>query len=199
MADFKIALAITANLEGGYSNHPNDRGGETWKGIARKKHPNWNGWPVVDQLRSSSSFPKNLDNNAQLKGFVAAFYKKQFWDALRLDDIVDAKIAGKLFDMAVNIGVSTAAKFLQKALNLLNDRQRLYKDLAIDGQVGPVTVGAVNNHPRPDNLYKALNVLQGGHYLEIGEHAESQEAFMNGWFSNRIASLFTRRDSNNLA
>lgn len=29
--------------EGGYSNDPIDLGGETYKGIARNAHPNWQG------------------------------------------------------------------------------------------------------------------------------------------------------------
>jgi lysozyme family protein len=39
MTDFNQAFKITMNNEGGFSDNVNDRGGETWRGIAR------NFWP----------------------------------------------------------------------------------------------------------------------------------------------------------
>ena len=39
MADFSTAHAPVAVWEGGYGNHPADRGGETLCGIARGCHP----------------------------------------------------------------------------------------------------------------------------------------------------------------
>lgn len=199
MADFKVAYAVIARIEGGYVNHPNDRGGETWAGIARKMHPKWEGWAIIDSLKARKDFPSCLEGNTRLKVLKEGFYKSGFWDTLRLDDVVDANIAKKLFDISVNCGYKTAAKFLQKSLNLLNNRQRLYPDVEVDGQVGKFTLSALNNHPRPDNVFKALNVLQGSLYLQLGESDESQEAFMNGWFANRVAAVFNPDAHSDLA
>lgn len=44
MADFNEAFAATSMDEGGYANHCNDNGGETYAGISRKFWPGRNGW-----------------------------------------------------------------------------------------------------------------------------------------------------------
>lgn len=199
MADFKLAYSIILRIEGGYVNHPNDRGGETWCGIARKSHPQWAGWTIVDALKKSPGFPGILDADTRLKVLKEGFYKTNFWDKLRLDDVVDGNIAKKLLDIAVNCGVPTASKFLQRVLNVFNNRGKLYPDLKVDGVIGKVTIGALNNHPRPDNIYKALNVLQGSLYIQLGESDESQETFMNGWFGQRIAAISDRTFGNDMA
>jgi lysozyme family protein len=64
---------IVMKYEGGYVNHPNDLGGETYKGIARNAHPNWEGWKFIDQKRP---VPEDL---------VRRFYYEQFWKPLRCD------------------------------------------------------------------------------------------------------------------
>ena len=38
--------------EGYYANVSGDRGGETYMGVARNLHPNWEGWPVIDLYKS---------------------------------------------------------------------------------------------------------------------------------------------------
>jgi len=48
MADFNQALQMVLQNEGGYVNDPNDPGGETYKGIARKMNSNWIGWQLID-------------------------------------------------------------------------------------------------------------------------------------------------------
>ncbi|MFM7564688.1 MAG: glycosyl hydrolase 108 family protein, partial [Planctomycetota bacterium] len=39
MADFAIAFDETMINEGGYVDDPDDRGGETYRGVARRFHP----------------------------------------------------------------------------------------------------------------------------------------------------------------
>jgi lysozyme family protein len=51
MADFEIAYGETELREGGYVNDPVDRGGETHRGVARKFHPDWSGWKIIDQIK----------------------------------------------------------------------------------------------------------------------------------------------------
>lgn len=182
MADFKIAYKITMAHEGGYANNPNDSGGETWKGIARKKHPNWPGWTLVDRAKQGD-FPTNLTSVPNLQNLVESFYKIQFWDFLKLDQINNQRIANELFDTSVNMGQGVAGLFIQRALNVSNRNGKDYPDLQVDGNVGSVTVNAVNNHPRPDQLLKLLNTLQGAKYIGICEANPSQEIFMTSWLS----------------
>ena len=50
MADFNKAYKATMGHEGGYVDDPADKGGETYKGIARRYNPGWGGWKQIDPL-----------------------------------------------------------------------------------------------------------------------------------------------------
>ena len=182
MADFKAAYKITMAHEGGYANNPADTGGETWKGIARKKHPDWPGWPLVDKAKHGD-FPANLHSVLGLQDMVESFYKVKFWDYLKLDQVNSQKIANELFDTSVNMGQGIAALFLQRSLNVSNRNGKDYAELQVDGNVGSVTINTLNNHPRPEQVYKLLNTLQGARYISICEANPSQEIFLNSWLS----------------
>ena len=56
MAEFSTAHAPVAVWEGGYGNHPADRGGETLCGIARGCHPDLALWKLVDAEKDHPSF-----------------------------------------------------------------------------------------------------------------------------------------------
>lgn len=118
MAQFNPAFQITMGNEGGYANNPNDRGGETYKGVAKNFWPNWSGWPIVDGIIATKppSINQALNNNAQLQTLVLSFYKANFWDTESLDNINDQQVANQLFDTAVNMGTGIASKFLQQGV-----------------------------------------------------------------------------------
>ena len=187
MANFSEAHKIVMRHEGGYANNPYDRGGETYKGIARKIHPTWPGWVIVDQVTSKTPLIYHINDalNADMgiQELVLRFYKDQFWDAVMLDSINNQAIATELYDTAVNMGTGTASLFLQRTLNVLNRNGQDYADLKLDGRVGPKTVDTTNRHPRPNDLLKVLNILQGYKYVSICEANPSQEIFMRGWLS----------------
>jgi lysozyme family protein len=91
-----------------------------------------------------------------------------------------------MFDTGVNMGVTRAAKFLQRALNYLNKNSILYDDLVDDGKIGKLTLGALDiimNMGDEKVLYKILNILQANHYLEYMTKSPNQEKFARGWFS----------------
>jgi lysozyme family protein len=181
MALFKPAYDITRKVEGEYANDPTDRGGETYKGIARKKNPQWEGWKIVDSLRNKAGFPKILDANQPLVNLVLDFYKKEYWNVHKLDSVNNQLIANELFDTSVNMGIGTAGIFLQRVLNVSNVGGNYYPDLKIDGNIGAVTIAALNKHPRPVNVLKGLNCLQGAKYIEICEANPAQEKYYHGW------------------
>lgn len=181
MAEFKIAYNITREHEGGYSNHSNDTGGETYKGIARNPNPTWQGWAIIYDLRRASGFPANLNSNSGLQALVHSFYKAEYWDAMNLDMVKNQSIANELFDTGVNMGIGRAGIFLQRVLNVANKGQSLYPNLKLDGNIGKVTIGALNSHPDPSVILKGLNALQGAQYITICENNPSQEVFFNGW------------------
>lgn len=185
MADFKTALKDTLGIEGGVSNNPKDRGGFTYKGISRKNWPRWAGWVLVDELMNSGSLihPQVVD---KLDRMVDDFYLVNFWDRISLSSITNQKIANELFDTSVNVGTKTAATFLQRALNLLNQEGKLYEDITIDGIIGIKTLQLTNLHPYPDALLKLLNGLQLSYYVVICEKDATQETFLRGWLKRTI-------------
>lgn len=107
---FEKAVNLILKHEGGYVNHPDDPGGETNFGIAKRSYPD------VDIAKLS-------ENDAK------AIYKEDFWDRVKGDDL-PAPIALMVFDTAVNMGISRGAKFLQDVVDAK----------PVDGIIGSGTV-----------------------------------------------------------
>lgn len=122
MANFNPALKRVLKYEGGYVNDPDDAGGETYRGIARRFHPNSVMWKEIDKIKKSTTTAKNIaiivNNNQIVQNEVAKIYKKDYWDALHLDEVKSEKIAYELFDTAVNMGVSKAIKLAQRTIGV---------------------------------------------------------------------------------
>ena len=118
MADFLTAYKKTSVNEGGYSNDPADKGGETWKGIARKKHPFWVGWQIIDSQKSKPDFPKCLYKIPELEDKVQTMYKYTFWTEIKGAHINEQAIADSLYDSTVNMGPGAAIKLAQRALGI---------------------------------------------------------------------------------
>lgn len=188
MSDFITAYKKTLSAEGGYANVSADRGGETYKGITRKFYGDWLGWPIIDKAKSSGAFPKNLKDSTLLEVLVEKFYRDEFWIKHRIALIESQAIAEELFDTAVNCGQKTAIMFLQEALNLCNQNQKLLRDISVDGNIGPNTARAVNTFPtdRLNVLFGVMNLLQGERYLNICRKDSTQEKFLHGWVAHRI-------------
>ena len=101
MHNFDKAFAAVVGLEGGYSNDPNDPGGETKYGISKRAYPNEN--------------IKNLTLDR-----AKALYKRDYWDEVKGDELPH-RLDIMVFDAAVNQGVVPAIKMLQKALGVAQD------------------------------------------------------------------------------
>lgn len=185
MAEFNDAYTITSAHEGGYVKDPVDRGGETYRGIARVHHPQWSGWKRIDAQRGKTGFPNSLDRDRALQNNVKTFYKRAYWDRFNGDELPDQLLANEMYDTAVNMGVRRAVRFLQSSLNLLNRDQRDYQDLIVDGWFGDKTLRALQtllkNDRSSDALVKMMNIQQGARYVEIMAGDSSQERFARGW------------------
>lgn len=196
MAVFDDVIKKTLHFEGGYINHKDDKGGETYKGIARNFHRKWQGWWVID-AKKGDNFPKNLESDTKLQQMVNDFYKKKFWISINADEIavLSPNIALELFDTGVNMGTRIAAKFLQEALNILNRNEKLYKNLAVDGRPGKLTLSALGKQlgtpGGEDYIIAIMNLLQGCRYITIIRRKESQETFIRGWLKRiKIEKLY---------
>lgn len=192
MAEFKLAHALTKVNEGGFSNNPNDRGGMTLNGIARKIFPLWKGWRTLDGIIQRVGLnPKAIDREVakspNLLADIEAFYKLNFWDVNNLSYIKSQDIANELFDTGVNMGTVTAAKMLQEAVNLCNKNQLSYPDISVDGKIFAVgqTINTVNI-AHPVAVLNTINMLQGERYLNIMRNNKSQETFWGGWLKRVI-------------
>ena len=184
MADFNKAYKLISKYEGGYVNHPNDKGGETYRGIARNLFPQWAGWKIIDKHKKNDNFKNNLYGDTYLNSLVEVFYRKQFWDKLQGDQIDSQLIANELMDIAVNMGMNRATYFLQRALNVSNKKGRLWEDIAVDGVLGNNTINTTNSATErgySQLIYKLLNVMQGHRYIVLAERNKSQEVFIHGW------------------
>ena len=166
--------------EGGYVDHPADRGGATNWGIttAVARADGWHG-PMRDLPRARA----------------AAIYERIYWRAPGFDRIATRApvLAAELFDTGVNMGTAVATGFLQRALNALNRGQSDYPDLVADGAIGAATLGALDaflarRGPAGEAvLVKAVDALQGERYLSLAERRPANEAFLYGWLAGRIA------------
>ncbi|MGB5450951.1 MAG: glycosyl hydrolase 108 family protein [Sedimenticolaceae bacterium] len=185
MAEFSDAFELTSAHEGGYVNDSVDRGGETYRGIARVHHPQWPGWKRIDAQRGKSGFPKGLDADRTLQADVKALYKESYWDRFKGDELPDQAVANELYDTSVNMGVRRAVRFLQSSLNLLNRNQHDYEDLIVDGWFGAKSLQTLNiflkKDRKSDALVKMMNIQQGARYVEIMAGDSSQERFARGW------------------
>lgn len=186
MAEFLEAYELTKVYEGGYSNRASDLGGETYKGIARKRHPTWEGWGIIDSLKGNIGFPSTAYSNRELDSMVIDFYRRNFWSVNKLSEFPSQLIANELFDTGVNLGTGKAALFLQRALNALNKEGTIYSDISEDGVIGPNTIKALTSclkYKGEEFLYKLLNLQQGNHYFDLAREKKSQEANIYGWLT----------------
>ncbi len=149
---FEKALKHMLEFEGGYANDPAGAGGETFRGTSRRNWPKWAGWKLIDAAKDSGArAAKSIDfhfaGNNEMVTLVANFYRVNFWQQWeRLD--LPGRLTEKLFDTAVNMGASRAAKLLQAAVNSLGPVVKL----AVDGAIGPRTL----DRPCPDGVIECL-------------------------------------------
>jgi lysozyme family protein len=190
MADFETAYYLTNEIEGGYANAPDDRGGETYRGIARKFHPAWQGWKIIDEVKKQTSdvkqINKMLENDSSIQQLIADFYLHEFWIEINGDLIPDQQIANEVYDNAVNMGVNTGSRYLQRTINILNRDQskNFYDDIKADGDIGPATLDALKKCIRLNGVRRIVNVINGfqmKHYIEQMEKYPAQEKWV-GWF-----------------
>ncbi|HTJ50683.1 MAG TPA: glycosyl hydrolase 108 family protein [Cyclobacteriaceae bacterium] len=174
MALFEDALKKTLLNEGGYVNDPDDPGGETYKGVARKIFSKWDGWQIVDSLKQQSGFPSSLDRNSELQNQIHDFYKVNFWDRISGDDIANQNVAFSIFDFGVNAGVTTSAILAQHVV-----------DANPDGAIGTNTVKAINAMD-PEFFLASFTIAKIVRYVGIANKKPASRKYFFGWVSRAV-------------
>ncbi|MGH1405963.1 MAG: TIGR02594 family protein [Rhodomicrobiaceae bacterium] len=176
---FQIALSHVLKVEGGWSNHKDDKGGPTYKGITLNAYqrakrdgvlPHYNG-NDIEALRK-------LTHNQ-----ISLIYETYYWKKAGCQ-YLSLPIAIALFDAAVNHGPGKAVKLLQSSIGA-----------EVDGEVGPETISLANKKSLEVTLNNFISVRRT-HYKQLKQF----HIFGKGWLNRlsqteRIANCYLSNQS----
>lgn len=154
--NFEQAFANLLKHEGGFSDHKDDPGGRTMFGITES----------VARRHGYSGDMRNLSIEVAKR-----IYRESYWDTIFADEL-PSEIRYAMFDAAVNSGVGQSIRWLQRALNV-----------ADDGKLGPVTIGAAKLSDGQTLKAKILSQR-----LLFMTQLSNWNSFSRGW-ARRIADL----------
>lgn len=172
-------IETTIGKEGGYSNHPADRGGPTK-------------WGITERVARRNGYTGDMRDLP--RSTAVAIYRNEYAIRPGFDAVaaISPKVGEELFDTGVNMGPDVPARWFQMALNALNNGGALYPDITEDGDIGPGTLGAFKSYltkrgkDAESTMLKALNALQGARYIELSRSRSANEAFTFGWLRTRV-------------
>lgn len=133
-----INWLLNDNVEGAYSDDPNDPG--NWTGGEKGK----------GELKgtkygvSAATYPQ-LDIKSLTRDQAAQIYWRDFWVTIKGDQL-PPRVALVVFDSAVNQGPGVAAKLLQQDL-----------DVEMDGDIGPQTIAAARTKDQTETVLDFLS------------------------------------------
>lgn len=112
--------------------------GYTFMGVYEGAHPSWKGWELIyrtlELYKDLEKASYECYQNIFLIDLVEKFYKENFWDKLRLDELKSNRIADLIFKFAVNVGIKRAVRYAQMIANV-----------RLDGIIGANTINALNS------------------------------------------------------
>ena len=162
MQDLDEALEYLLAEEGGWSNHPADRGGATMYGVTQATYNAW--------LKAKAKAPASVRNITQAE--ARELYRQEYWNASGCDRL-PWPISYITFDAAVNSGSSRSLKWTQAGLGLVPD-----------GTIGPKTIAAAQAVVASGDGKRILAILdQRITFLaRLVQSKPSQSAFLLGWW-----------------
>lgn len=165
-AEFARCLARTVAHEGGRSDHPEDPGGRTNRGVTQRTYDAWR--------RSQRLKVRDVYRIEEKE--LQAIYRQQYWNAIQ-GDRLPAGVSLAVFDGAVNSGPTQAVKWLQRALgNRYQGR--------IDGVMGAQTLSAVGEHPNHDAIVNGICDRR----MAFLQALKGWKTFRRGWTA-RVADI----------
>lgn len=182
MSNFAKSMQILMRLE--FNNpslalHKNEtEAGLTFMGIYECAHPDFKGWELIKQVLKSKSLKDTsaiLYGNSDLVALVYEFYKKEFWDKLRLDEVESDLKASEIFCFSVNAGTKAAIKLTQTMLNV-----------AVDGVMGMQTLKALNAYDE-GKFSTDFDSYEIAYYASLVSKNPKLKIYANGWKNRALA------------
>lgn len=167
MANIKPLVDKIIRLEGGWSNDPDDNGGQTNMGVTLKT------WQSVGYDKNKDGSIDSKDLKIINKEDVELVIRKIAWDKWKADEIKNQSIAEFLVDWVYNSG-NWGIKIPQRKLKLNED-----------GIVGKNTLNSINTYPYQRDLFQLLKESRIEFVNNIVKNNPSQQKFLKGWL-NRI-------------
>lgn len=158
---FPRAFALLRVHEGGYSNHPDDPGGATMKGVTQATYDAY-------RLRMGHA-PKDVREISDAE--VEMIYRQQYWNAVSADALPEG-VAYCVFDAAVNSGPGRAVRWLQREV-----------EAKVDGVVGNETI----TKARMSDVSQVIN-RYCDRRLAFMKRLKHWNSFKNGW-TTRVAEV----------
>ena len=165
MTDAEIIDEIIAR-EGGFVDHPSDRGGATKFGITAA---------TLSAYRDAAV--SEADVEAMSIDEARAIYRRDYLVRPGIDKIVDDHLRALVLDFAVNSGPAQAIRCLQRVLGV-----------QIDGALGPVTLLAL---PHLDQFKVAMRFMAARIRFQgrlVTDHP-AQAVFAAGWAARSAEML----------
>lgn len=169
MDDLDRALEFLLEEEGGWSNHPADRGGATMYGITQATYNAW--------LKKTGKPTRSVKNISHAE--AKTLYETEYWKAAKCDKL-PWPISYMTFDAAVNSGVGRAVKWTQEGLRLTPD-----------GAVGPRTIAAAQKAVNEGDGKRLLAIVDArvSFLARLVQSKPSQAAFLLGWWRRTMRVL----------
>lgn len=180
MAKLEYVRDFILSFEGGWSNHPNDKGGQTNMGVTLTT------WRVA-------GYDKDLDGDIDADDLrlidkddvVNRVMRPMFWDKIKGDEIQSQAVANILLDWAWMSGAKKVIMYVQRMISV-----------KADGIVGPITIKAINDK-RPYNLFCQIQNERKDFYDRIVANNPSQKVFLRGWTRRLMSIHYTELELNN--
>lgn len=163
MANIDILLPWILSFEGGFSNHPSDKGGATNKGV------------TIATWRSVG-YDKDGDGDIDVRDLKLIserdvrdrVLKPHYWDRWKADYITSQSVANICVDWVWGSG-KPGITGVQRLLGV-----------TADGVVGPKTLQALNARD-PRQLFDAIKRTRREFIAGIIRRSPSQKVFESGW------------------
>jgi len=180
---FPDAQVELFDLEGGFVDHVDDLGGAT-------------NWGITEALARSYGYVGPMADLPVDSALVIAY--SEFWTPLQLDEIATVddpeymSVAFQIYKLGFHAGRGRAVATFQRCLNVLNQSERLYDDIQVDGGMGRRSLRAFRAYRNAfgaegvEPMSVCIDGLTVAFYVRISEARPQNESFTRGWFNRLI-------------